>query len=371
VNETLAPDHPAVRERLRAAWKRLRGGALSPGRAAASIAVGLFVGCTPLYGVHSLIVLAICIPLRLDGAVAYLAAHISNPLTFPFVFGLEMEVGSLVLTGHGTDLSFSVARHLGLMKVGARLVCGAAVVGPAAALVGAITTWFLTLRIQDAREPARAEARKRTLARYSRSSLHVRTYVRSKLLIDPALESITALIGSFGRVVDAGCGFGQIGLSLLDRGRAVSLVGIDADPSRIEAARAAAGGSARYEVEDLSEATFSEADTILFIDSLHYLPLAAQNALLARGAAALAPGGRLIVREVAPGPSFRSKLTERIERRAARRRGHEGLLAFRETADLVRVMEEHGLTCSAAEFEKLGMLDNAFIVGEKPRAPDP
>jgi SAM-dependent methyltransferase len=254
-----------------------------------------------------------------------------------------------------------------VMKVGARLVCGAAVVGPAAALLGAITTWFLTLRIQDAREPARAEARKRTLARYSRASLYVRSYVRSKLLIDPALESITALIGSFGRVVDAGSGFGQIGLSLLDRGRAASLVGIDSDPTRIEVARAAAGSSARFEIEELSEATFSETDTILFVDSLHYLPLATQDALLARSAAALSPGGRLIVREVASGPSFRSKLTERIERRAARRRGHSGALAFREIGDLVRVMEEQGLTCSAAEFEKRGILDNAFVVGEKPR----
>jgi uncharacterized protein (DUF2062 family)/precorrin-6B methylase 2 len=361
----------ALRARLRTAWRRLRGGALSPWRAAASIAVGLFVGCTPLYGVHSLIVLAICIPLRLDAAIAYLAAHISNPFTFPFVFGIEVEVGSFLLTGHGTELSLSAAKDLGLMKVGARLVLGAAVVAPATGLLGAAITWVLSLRLQDAREPARAEARKRTLARYSRARLAVRTYVRSKLLIDPILESITALIGSFGRIVDAGSGFGHIGLSLLDRGRANSLVGIDSDPRRIEVARAAGGRAARFELEDISRAEFPEADTILFIDCLHYLPAATQDALLARSAAALAPGGRLIVREVASGTSFRGRLTEWLERRAARRRGYHVTLNFRTMLDLVRVMEEQGLSCSAAGFENLGVLDSAFIVGKKPRAPAP
>lgn len=350
------------------AWKRLRGGALSPGRAASSIAVGLFVGCLPLYGVHSVIVLAICIPLRLDAAIAYFAAHVSNPVTVPFLFALEMQIGAVILTGHGTELSFAAAKQLGFMKVGARLFAGAALVAPAAGLLGGATTWFLSLRVQDVREPARAEGRKRTLSRYGRAPFSVRTYVRFKLRTDPALESITALTGSFGRIVDAGCGFGHIGLSLLDRGRGSSLVGVDSDPRRIEIARAAAGTSARFVVEDLARQEFPPADTILFVDSLHYLPRTEQDAALARGAAALAPGGRLIVREIASGASPRSKLTEWLERRAARRRGHEGMLEFRRLSDLVRALEDQGLACTAPAAESFSMFDNALVVGEKPRA---
>jgi uncharacterized protein (DUF2062 family) len=373
VNESKAPDVPVhpnenhLLRRLQLAWRRLRGGTLSPGRAATSIAVGLFVGCLPLYGVHSVIVLAICIPLRLDAAIAYFAAHVSNPVTAPFLFALELQLGSLILTGHGTELSFAAARELGLMKAGARLFAGAALVAPTAALLGATTTWFLSLRVQDAREPARAEARKRTVARYGGAPLAVRSYVRLKLRTDPALESITALIGSFGRIVDAGCGFGHIGLSLLDRGRGTSLLGIDSDETRIQIASAAAGDSARFVTQDLSRAELPAADTILLVDSLHYLPRAEQDALLARAAAALLPGGRLVVREVASRASPRSRLTEWLERRAARRRGHEGTLVFRPLNELVRVLTDQGLACTAPKPETFSMFDDAVIVGEKAR----
>lgn len=376
MNEPKAPDVPAhpnngnqLLRRLQVAWRRLRGGALSPGRAAASIAVGLFVGCLPLYGVHSVIVLAICIPLRLDAAIAYFAAHISNPVTAPFLFALELQLGSHLLTGHGTELSFAAAKELGVIKAGARLFAGAAIVAPAAALLGATTTWFLSLRVQDAREPARAEARKRTVARYGGAPFAVRTYVRLKLRTDPALESITALTGSFGRIVDAGCGFGHIGLSLLDRGRGSSLLGLDSDKTRIEMASAAAGASARFIAQDLSEAELPPADTILLVDSLHYLPIADQDALLARAEAALLPGGRLIVREVASGASPRSRVTEWLERRAARRRGHAGILVFRPLGELVRALTDRGLTCTAPKPETFSMFDDAVIVAEKPRAP--
>jgi uncharacterized protein (DUF2062 family) len=161
VSEPPAEDEPArstLEEKLRAAWRRLRGGALSPTRAATSIGVGLFVGCLPLYGVHSVIVLAICVPLRLDSAIAYFAAHISNPLTAPFLFALELQIGSILLTGHGTELSFAAAKQLGFMSVGARLVCGAAVIAPATALLGAALTWFLSVRVRDARQ-RRAQGR--------------------------------------------------------------------------------------------------------------------------------------------------------------------------------------------------------------------
>ncbi|MGH7328291.1 MAG: hypothetical protein ACREJX_08065, partial [Polyangiaceae bacterium] len=51
---------------FRAAWRRLRGGELTPARAAFSIGVGLAIGVTPLYGFHLPLVLAICLPLGLD-----------------------------------------------------------------------------------------------------------------------------------------------------------------------------------------------------------------------------------------------------------------------------------------------------------------
>jgi uncharacterized protein (DUF2062 family) len=45
--------------RIRALWRRLRGGDQSPGRVALAVAVGLFIGSLPLYGLHLVIWLPI------------------------------------------------------------------------------------------------------------------------------------------------------------------------------------------------------------------------------------------------------------------------------------------------------------------------
>ncbi|HVU01451.1 MAG TPA: DUF2062 domain-containing protein, partial [Polyangiaceae bacterium] len=233
MNEPGAAESRSFRDRLAAAWHRLRGGSLSPGRAAASIFVGLLVGCSPFYGVHGFIVLGICIPLRLDAAISYFAAHVSNPITGPVLFLLELQVGSLLLTGHTTGLTFDEARALGFVglvaAVGGRMLVGWMVVGNLAASLGGGITWVLTTRVRALREPERARARKKTRARYRLAIRPVRWYVRIKLVMDPALDAVAALSRSMGRVFEAGSGVGHLGLGLLDQGRATSLAGVDID----------------------------------------------------------------------------------------------------------------------------------------------
>ena len=88
------------KELARQAWRRLRGGELTPWRAALSVGVGLLIGMTPAFGLHWLIVIAVCVPLRLDTGVAYLAANISMPFIAPFITFAEIETGALLLHGH-------------------------------------------------------------------------------------------------------------------------------------------------------------------------------------------------------------------------------------------------------------------------------
>src|SRR5262249_30737884 len=73
--------------------------AASSGRAAASFAVGLAIGVTPLWGVHWLLVAAVCVPLRLDAGVAFLASNVSLPFVAPFITFAEIELGARVLRG--------------------------------------------------------------------------------------------------------------------------------------------------------------------------------------------------------------------------------------------------------------------------------
>jgi SAM-dependent methyltransferase len=320
----------------------------------------------PVYGVQLLLVLLICIPLRLDSALAYLAAHVSNPVTLAPLLWLEIELGALIMTGHRAILRFEEVKRVGLAAVGAQLVVGAVVCGTALALVGAIATWTIAHRLRDARHRAFADARRRTLARYAQAPRSARSYVGLKLRTDPALAAIVALEGNFGRFVDAGCGFLQIGLCLHELGRTTSLLGIDGDGERIAVARDAAGTDASAELGDLTAAVFPEADTFLFVDSLHYLPLAKQEEVLERAARALAPAGRIVVREVDSGASLRSRITERLERGAVKKRGQNPDLGFRSSADIAALLERLGLECRIVQHDDLSIVHNALVVGRRP-----
>ncbi len=124
-------------DKVKAAYARLRGGELTPARAAASVFVGVLVGTTPLYGLHFLLVMGICVPLRLDTAVAYVASNVSLPIFAPFINIAEIQLGAWLRTGalihldrrdFDTRSPFDYARELFL---------GTLVFSPAAATLAA------------------------------------------------------------------------------------------------------------------------------------------------------------------------------------------------------------------------------------------
>lgn len=360
-----AESRVSLGERARIVLRRLRGGTLSPGRAAASVGVGLFVGMWPIYGFQFFLIFVICWPLRLDVAVAYVAAHVSNPLTLPFLLALELEIGSLLLTGRHAPHNIAGAKSLGAGPAILELCMGSLLLGLATGMVGSMATWIVAQRVRDSRARTRAIARKRTMARYALMPPNVRFYVLAKLRTDPAFSSVADL-GPMGRVIDAGCGFGQLGLGLLDIGNATSLFGIDEDEERVRIAQQAASGDAQFVAASLVTADLPESDSILFVDSLHYLDVEVQDAVLARTARVLAPGGRLVVREVDVRPTLRSVLTQWLERRAMKRYGRPGKPGFRPARQFAAALERLGLVTEIFVHEDWSLFDNALIVGRKP-----
>jgi uncharacterized protein (DUF2062 family)/2-polyprenyl-3-methyl-5-hydroxy-6-metoxy-1,4-benzoquinol methylase len=354
------------KERFAQAWKRLRGGTLSPGRAALSIGVGVFVGCLPVYGLQFLVVAAICMPLRLDTALAYLAAHISNPLTVLPMLALEVAVGSLIFTGQFAVPNFAELKA-GPGDALENAAMGSVIVGSALASIGGGIAWTLGQRVRDSRRAELARGRSLTIARYAEAPESARHYVAGKLRMDPSVADIVSLEGSFGRVVDAGCGFGHVGLALIDLERATAVHGFDADPGRVDVARRAAP-TELFEVARLEDAAIPEADTVLFVDSLHYLPIATQDAALARAVRAIPEGGRIVIREVDANRSMQSRLTQWSERRAVRRVNPDVTPGFRSREGLVRALEALGLTSTVVLNEDFSIFENVLVVGTKPKA---
>ena len=127
----------------RQAWQRLRGGDLTPRHAALSVGVGLLVGMTPAFGFHWLLVLGICVPLRLDTGVAYLASNISMPLIAPFITTTELEIGTYLLHGRWTPLRAEDMKTMAIRTLVAELLTGTAILAPLGATIGGAITYVV------------------------------------------------------------------------------------------------------------------------------------------------------------------------------------------------------------------------------------
>lgn len=80
-------------------WRHLRDEHTEPHRLGLAVALGLFVGCLPLYGVHLGICIALAWALRLNKATVYLAANISNPLLAPLLVAAGIGIGEWLRFG--------------------------------------------------------------------------------------------------------------------------------------------------------------------------------------------------------------------------------------------------------------------------------
>lgn len=65
------------------------------------IAIGVLVSFTPLFGMHFLLATLLALALRANILAALLGTFVGNPLTFPLIAAVSMELGSWML-GHGS-----------------------------------------------------------------------------------------------------------------------------------------------------------------------------------------------------------------------------------------------------------------------------
>jgi 2-polyprenyl-3-methyl-5-hydroxy-6-metoxy-1,4-benzoquinol methylase len=110
---------------------------------------------------------------------------------------------------------------------------------------------------------------------------------------------IDAMLARGSRVLDAGCGPGRVGAELATRGH--SVVGVDADPALIEAARADHPGS-RWLVADLAEldlAALGEPEpfdaAVIAGNVMTFVALGTESEVLRHVGAHVRPGGPVVV----------------------------------------------------------------------------
>jgi uncharacterized protein (DUF2062 family)/2-polyprenyl-3-methyl-5-hydroxy-6-metoxy-1,4-benzoquinol methylase len=355
-------------------WRRLRGTRQSPSRVALAVAIGLFVGCLPVYGLHFVLCCLICVPLGLDLLLCYLVANISNPLVAPFLITLEVELGSLVTTGQHAAFTLARAKQTGILGFVWQAGVGSIFVGSGLAVLGAAVAYAVASRAKHVASDALTAdgddeleaALLRTIERYRGAPIADRIYVAAKLRSDPLTRLLAGLPGEFGRVLDVGAGRGQFGLFLCELGRAAEVRGCDSDARKIGVAQVAAADAAHFEVQGALEFAARDVDTLLLADVLHYLPLAEQDELLRR-AALCVKRGRILIRELDAVPSRRSAVTRGLEwlaKISGYNRGGTGR-RYRPASELVAQLTSAGFSCEVQGASQGTPFGNVLIVATR------
>ena len=391
------------REEVRRVWLEMRGDAMSPARGAAAVALGLFIGSQPIFGCHTPLVLLLCLYFRLDAAIAWVASNVSNPFFAPALLTAEVQVGAWVRTGAPLRLDQAVTQDGAWSSFAGYMFTGAPLVGATLAVLGAVVTWAGVTgkraiwpasgkRVEAYRLPDNAppwlKAVERVATRYVPLGLEGTTpaqrtrfhYVRTKLIGDPVAKMIADVEGDapgvLGEVLDIGTGAGQLPILLVELGRATKARGVDWDAAKIEDGKKAAGaheGMAALDAEltqgDARTSVEGDADTVLLIDLLHYFTIEEQDAILARAAAAVRPGGRLVVREADTERGWRSAATLLEERVFTALRFNKGeRVKFRPARELVAQLEALGFSCRLEPAWGKTPFANVLVVATRPAA---
>ncbi|WP_020676121.1 DUF2062 domain-containing protein [Geopsychrobacter electrodiphilus] len=111
----------------------------SPHRIARGLALGLFLGMTPTFGVQMLLALFAAILLRENKLSAVVGVWVTNPVTAPFIYGLEYETGRILLglphPALGMEFNYQFLQKFGWQVI-TPLCLGSLLFGLASAFIG-------------------------------------------------------------------------------------------------------------------------------------------------------------------------------------------------------------------------------------------
>jgi uncharacterized protein (DUF2062 family)/trans-aconitate methyltransferase len=312
---------PGVTSRLRRVVWELRTEGVGPAREAAAIGLGVFIGCSPLYGFHLLLCLAVGWCLGLNRLKMYLASNISNPFVAPFLILTELQTGAWLRRDALHALTLDAVRNVDPWSFGADLIVGSLVVGGVLGVLSGTATYFMSRAGDD--DPWFVALVHRAADRYVSTSITAWEFARGKLRGDPLYRTVLTecALPSGGILVDVGCGQGLM-LALLAECEASwragtwssswpapavfdRLVGIETRPRVAAIARQALGEAAAIVEGDARTHVPDGARVVLFFDVLHMMPADDQEQLLASTATRLEAGGMILIREPDAGARWR------------------------------------------------------------------
>lgn len=181
-------------------------------------------------------------------------------------------------------------------------------------------------------------------------------YCRIKAKLERYYEPFHDLIPREGKFYDLGCGYGFMTYMLHWAAPGRKFVGIDYDENKIETAQGnfMCDDDVEFKQGDLTQVQLENCNGIIISDVLHYLLPEQQNVLLEKCAAAIEPGGMLIIRDGVAELQDRikgTKLTELFSTRILKFNKTQNGLHYISKTTIENFAARHGMTAQ--------MLDNA------------
>ena len=335
---------------------RTEGGGAA--REAAAVGVGFFIGCTPFYGFHLLLVFAVGWLLRLNRLKMYVAANVSNPLFAPFLILVEIQTGAWLRRGAVHSLTVETLRVTDPWTFGLDLLLGSLVIGVAGGVAAAAATYPMS-RPRGPLDPVLMAA----ADRYLQGGIVAWEFARGKLRGDPIYREVISggVLTPGASLVDIGCGQGLTLAALaearrhFDSGRwptgvapppvFAQLTGIELRPRIAHLAAQALEGDATVHTGDAAKTSIQAATAVILFDVLHMLSTTEQEALLRSLRNSLEPTGLVLVREANAGAGGAFGLVRFGNRLKAIVTGNWGQrFAFRSADEWDRVFRAAGFT---------------------------
>jgi uncharacterized protein (DUF2062 family)/SAM-dependent methyltransferase len=344
---------------------------LEPGRAAAAVFLGIFIGIVPIYGFQTLAAVSAALLFRLNKPLTVAGTFINNPLLQPAIIVSSVEIGYFLRDGSFRAFHLSALTGAHMKEEMLAFVIGSVVLGVLVGGVGAATT-AVVIKLKAPKAPAQGLRDRVRFVKgmFAQCAWADREFVRWKLRLDRIFGLLADEDLGSGTVVDLGCGYGMA-LSFAAFGDSSRrLVGCDLDGHRIAVARQALSVlNADLSVGDIRSFELPPAGVILILDVLQYLGADEQMTLLQRCCSALEPqGGVLIFRVHDRERGFWSTITIAFDRLifAFGRAGIKPLTL--RAAEYRSVLENAGMRVQECRFRNRLPLAHILFIARKPLA---
>ncbi len=119
-----------------------------PSHIAGGFAVGVFIGITPLFGLHTPLAIASAYIFRLNKITTITGAWLNTPLTVVPVLMASYRLGEFILGQSPQSVSFEILDWHHLKGYAAALFIGSSIIGLAAALLSYFICYWMVVRFR-------------------------------------------------------------------------------------------------------------------------------------------------------------------------------------------------------------------------------